>query len=843
MYDEFINAKVVTAQKSGFTIDPDRLHQSLFPHQRDIVLWSLEGGCRAVFARFGLGKTRISIETARQIIEREGGRALFVAPFGVRQEFTKKDGPAMGVDISYCATMADVKACQSPYIITNYERLRSGDIDPSQFTSVSLDEASVLRSTGSDTFEALMASCATVKYRFVYTATPSPNRFLEIINYAHFLGIMDRGLALTRFFKRDSQKAGNLTIHPHKEREFWLWVSSWAVMLYLPSDLSYPDDGYVLPELRVHWHEIPADHSKAWDKADDSGQRFLLQHEAIGIVASAKEKRESIRLRIEKAKEIVDAYGPDNNWLMWHHLESERVAIEAAFPDSLSVYGSLDLETREDRVLDFSDGKIKMLNTKPELSGSGCNFQRHCHQNLFLGINYDFNDFIQSIHRTHRFLQAKPVEVHIIYLETERSIVAELKKKWRQHDEMAQRMRSIMSEHGLNNLSKVREMSRSSYVERQEASGEGWVFVNNDAVLESQAMHESTVDLIVTSIPFSNHYEYTPNFLDFGHTDDDAHFFAQMDYLIPELLRITKPGRICCVHTKDRILYGSQTGLGFSTVNPFHAKTTFAFMQHGWEYMGMAIVPTDVVAENNQTYRLSYGEMLKDGTKMGFGSPEFLLLFRKPQSHKGKAYADEPVTKKAGEYGLGRWQIDADATWRSSGDRHLDTASLMRIAQSKEGLKEVRKNISTFFDRNVYDYEQHVQAAEALNRANKLPKTFSLMTPPLKSVQKEHIWDDVIRMRTLNLSQALRKKEQHVCPLQLDLIERCIERWSNPGELVYDPFGGIGSVPYVAVKMKRRGLGTELNHLYWKDGCFYLRQASAMNNVPTLFDLAQAQTN
>lgn len=838
-YQALVEAKVVTAHKSGFAVSTDELHPSLFPHQRDIVAWNLEGGNRAVFASFGLGKTRIAIETNRQIIMREGGKALFIAPLGVRQEFTRVEGPAMGVDIQYCKTMDEVAATTSPYIITNYERVRSGDITPEAFVVVSLDEASVLRSTGSDTFEVFMSTFKDVKYKFVYTATPSPNRYLELINYAHFLGVMDRGQALTRFFKRDSQKAGNLKIHPHKEREFWLWLCSWALMIYRPSDLGYSDEGYDIPELKVFWHEIPADHTKAWDKADENGQRYLLQHEAMGLVAGAQEKRETIGVRLAKAQQVITEYGPENNWLNWHHLEGERSAIEKAFPQSVSVYGSLDLETRENRIIQFSNGDIKMLNTKPELSGSGCNFQKYCHQNLFLGINYDFNDFIQAIHRTLRFQQKNAVEVHIIHTEIERSIVAELKKKWAQHIELQENMRAIVSEHGLNNLAAIAGLKRSAHVIRHQAEGRNWKFINNDCVLETREMSDNSIDLVVTSIPFSNHYEYTPSYLDFGHTDNDDHFFAQMDYLIPELLRTLKPGRICCVHVKDRMLYGSRTGKGFMTVNPFHAKTTFAFMQHGFEYIGMAIVPTDVVAENNQTYRLTYGEMVKDQTKMGFGGPEFILTFRKCQTNKGKAYADDPVTHEAEEYGLGKWQIDADCIWRSSGNRMIDIQSLLNMANSKKGLGKVARKMKEHFNKHGYDYKQHVAIAEALNNVNKLPKTFSMMNPPLSEEQSGWIWDDILRMRTLNMSQALKKREQHVCPLQLDIVERLIERYSNEGDVVFDPFGGIGTVPVTAFKMGRNGLGTELNHQYWKDGCIYLREADAMRDIPTLFDILQ----
>ena len=483
-YADFISRKVVTAEKSGFDIDPATLHPSLFPHQRDIVSWCVQGGCRAVFASFGLGKTRMAIETARQVIAREGGRALFIAPLGVRQEFTRVEGPAMGIDIRYCATMPEVEAAGTPYIITNYERIRTGDIRPDAFTVVSLDEASVLRSTGSDTFDVFMSTFTAVKYKYVYTATPSPNRYLELINYAHFLGIMDRGQALTRFFKRDSTKAGNLTLYPHKEREFWFWLCSWAVMIYRPSDLGYSDAGYDLPEMRVIWHEIPADHSKAWDKTDESGQRFLLQHEAMGIVASATEKRETIGVRLEKARAIVSEYGPDSNWLMWHHLEGERAAIERAFPESMSVYGSLDLDTREQRIIDFSEGRIRMLNTKPELSGSGCNFQRHCRRVVFLGVGYKFNDFIQAEHRVYRFLQSGEVIIDIIYTEAQREIRRTLEEKWSVHRTLVAQMTGIVREYGLARTGAMPVLQDKLTCERREASGDGWTLVNSDAIDE-----------------------------------------------------------------------------------------------------------------------------------------------------------------------------------------------------------------------------------------------------------------------------------------------------------------------------------------------------------------------
>jgi len=836
-YQTFLEGKIKRSPEYGFDVDDKDLHPSLFPHQVASVKWMVKGGRRLLAKSFGLGKTRVQIETCRQIINKEGGKALFVCPLGVRQEFTQKDGPAMGVNIVYCRNMQEVAAAGTDYIITNYERVRDGQIIPANFTVISLDEGSVLRSYGTKTTQQFMDLCHDVKYRFIATATPAPNRYLELVNYAHFLGIMDRGQILTRFFQRDSKKAGNLTLYPHKEEEFWFWLCGWAMLIYKPSDLGFSDEGYDLPELKVFYHEIPADHSKAWDKTDQNGNRYLFQHEAMGLVAGAAEKRETIGPRLEKAKEVIAEFGADEHWLIWHHLENERRDIEKQIPGALSVFGSQDLEVREQRIMDFSDGKFKILATKPEISGSGCNFQRHCHLNVFLGVNYDFNDFIQSIHRTQRFLQKHTVEVHIIHTETERSIVKELRKKWAQHEYLQQKMRDVVSQFGLNQYAMTAKLTRSIGLNRQEASGKNWKYVNNDTVIETASMAENSVDLIVTSIPFSNHYEYTPSYNDFGHTENDDHFGAQMDFLIPNLLRVLKPGRVAAVHVKDRIFYGKVTGYGMSTVNPFHAKTLFQFMKHGFLYMGMVTVTTDVVSENNQTYRLTYGEMRKDSTKMGFGSPEYILLFRKMPSSTENAYADDPVTHDREDYSLARWQLNADANWRSSGNRQLnpeELTALVALADKEKGLQKVRAKFLEFFRENVYDFETHVAVGEALEEKKRLPKTFSLLTPQTKS---EFVWDDIIRMRTLNLQQAQNVREKHVCPLQLDLVERLILQFTEPGEVVYDPFGGIATVPYCAVKLGRYGIGSELNGGYWRDGISYLKEAEYSRDIPTLFDV------
>jgi len=822
-YLDFLRKKIKLATFKGFKVEPAALHEILFPHQRDIVQWAVLGGNRAIFAKFGLGKSVMQCEWLRQIVSAAGGLGLIICPLGVRQELIR-DAAMVGVTLKFIRSITEVEDGHAFYI-TNYETIRDGKLDPNAFTAVSLDEASVLRSFGSKTYQEFLPLFDRVQFKLVNTATPSPNRFKELIHYAAFLGVMDSGQALTRFFQRDSEKAGNLTLYPHKEQEFWLWVSSWAVFVQYPSDLGHSDEGYVLPELDVRYHEVPSDYAKAGHERD--GQALMFTDPALGLSAAAREKNDSMPGRVAKVAEIISA-DPDDHFVVWHDLEAERHALQAAVPEAVSVWGSLDLDEREKRIVDFGDGAYRVLSTKPVIAGSGCNFQRHCHREIFAGIGFKFNDFIQAVHRCHRFQQKHCVVIDIVYSEAEREVLRSLQAKWAQHEEMVATMTEIIKKYGLNQLAMQETLARSLGIERIEVSGERFTVANNDCVEEAKRLPENHVDLIVTSIPFANHYEYSARYEDFGHTEDNEHFWAQMDHLTPELLRILKPGRIYACHVKDRINFGNVTGAGVPTVSPFHAEALFHGVKHGFDYMGMITVVTDVVRENNQTYRLGYTEMCKDGSKMGVGSPEYILLFHKPQSDRSKGYADTPILKSKSEYSLARWQVDAHSFWRSSGNRQLSAKEMASYGPAK-----LAKAFTEYSLANVYDYEFHVKIGEELLEAQALPSTFMSLAPGSHSAE---VWHDVVRMITLNSEQSKRAVEKHVCPLQFDIVDRLIDRYSLKDELVYDPFCGLGTVPYRAILKGRRGGGSELNTAYFLDQVHYLKSAEREFSMPSLFD-------
>jgi hypothetical protein len=876
-YNEFLRAKSVVADPQGLPVEASAINPLLKAHQRAIVEWAARGGRRAIFAAFGLGKTFMQVETIETLRRQMGGRGLITAPLGVRGEFFRdvhtlatgdhpaitdaqraelrkwqEDGPDRVPSIRFIRSIEEAE--DTGLYMTNYETVRDGKLDPRLFDYTSLDEASCLRGFGgTKTFREFMAlfagddrkagvKTAGIRYRFVATATPSPNDYIELLAYAAYLGIMDVGEAKTRFFQRNSEKADELTLHPHKEEEFWLWVSSWAIFLQKPSDLGFSDEGYDLPPVTVRWHEMPSDLTTSDTERD--GQGILIRETSANVVAAAREKRDSLDARIGKAVEIAAA-APDDNMIFWHDLEAERHALQESIPGIVTVYGSQDLDEREQLIADFSEGRIRRFGGKPVMLGSGCNFQRHCHRAVFVGITAKFNDFIQAWHRLVRFLQEREVEVDIIYSSAERGTRRILEEKWRNDQIMREKMAEIIRKYRLNEQAMAAALERSIGVERIEVRGESFTAVNNDTVIETIRMADNSVGLIVTSIPFSTQYEYTPSYNDFGHTDDDGHFWRQMDFLTPQLLRVLMPGRWAAIHVKDRIVPGGINGLGFQTLSTFHCDAIQHFRKHGFAYMGMKTITTDVVRENNQTYRLGWTEQCKDATKMGCGTPEYLLMFRKPQSDTSRSYADQPVTKAKKEwvgrngegawinadgYSRARWQIDAHAYMRSSGDRPLTADEIAGMPAD-----QVYKVWKAYNLAAVYDFEHHVSIGEALEMRGALPPTFMLLPP---HSPHDDVWSDITRMRTLNGMQHAKGKEMHLCPLQFDIVDRVIRQASNPGDLVLDPFGGLMTVPYRAIKLGRRGYGVELNPGYFFDGVKHCEAAEREMSIPSLFDYA-----
>jgi DNA modification methylase len=833
-YNNFLKKKVVVAENFGISIENLQLTEKLFPHQKDIIHFCLKGGRRAIFASFGLGKTFMQLEIAKQIILHTGKPFLIVCPLGVAGEF-KRDNRKLGsgYDIDYITDTDNFDEPKVQIYLTNYERIRKGDINAEYFGGVSFDEASILRNLKTETTNYVLSHFRKVNYRFVATATPTPNDFIEILNYADYLGVISRGHALTRFFQRDSTKAGNLKLYENKKDEFWKWVSTWAAFINTPDDLGYDSTGYDLTELNIIEHCI--DYELQYQPTDKYGTPILFKDTSKSLLEVSKEKRDSMEARINKAYEITQLE-PNEKFILWHHLESERALLEKKFKgkDYISVFGGQNNDVKENNIINFSEDKHQYLLTKPSISGSGCNLQ-NTNNMIFCGIDYKFNDFIQAIHRQYRFGQTKQVNVHVIFTSNEYEVLKTLKNKWSNHIELNKQMVDLVRNNGLNSELIKSQMERQIFKNgKKVVFNEGVKIYNNDTVLvhsDVNEMPDNSVDLYLTSIPFGDHYEYSDNYNDMGHNHGNDEFFKQMDFLTPNMLRCLKPGRIAAIHVKDRIRYSYQNGTSFTTIADFSGQTVAHYQKHGFYLIGKITVTTDVVAENNQTYRLGWTEQCKDASKMGVGLPEYVLIFRKAPSEMNNAYSDEPVTKEKTEYTKALWQLDAHSYQRSSGNRYLTKDELKKfdVKHIVRKWKEINKS-------DVYDFSEHLRICEEMDELEKLSSTF--MTLPVHS-NSDFVWSDVNRMATLNANQVAKKKEKHICPLQFDIVDRLINRYSMKGEVVCDPFGGLGTTAVRALKMGRKAISIELNSEYFADSLYYIKSEIHKMNIPTLFDMLQ----
>lgn len=410
-YIDFLNAKKIEAHSHGLDIDRNRLNTYLKPHQLDITSWGLKKGRAAVFAATGLGKTIIQAEWAGKVIDHTQGNALILAPLAVAAQ-TVREGLAIGRDIKMCRQASDVK---SGLNITNYEMLHK--FDTSKFDAVVLDESSILKSFDGKTRTEIIESFRNTPFRLACTATPAPNDYMELGNHAEFLGVMSRSQMLSMFFVHDGGETQKWRLKGHAEEKFWEWVASWAVMIQKPSDLGYDNEGYDLPPLNIidHVVEMP-------DVMSDG----LFNVEAKTLQERQRARRDSIEQRVSKAAELVNS--ADRPFIVWCDLNRESELLTKAIPDAVEIKGSDSAEHKENAMLDFAEGRIRVLVTKPSICGFGMNWQ-HCSDMAFVGLSDSFEQVFQAIRRCYRFGQTREVNVHMIVSELEGAVSANIKRK------------------------------------------------------------------------------------------------------------------------------------------------------------------------------------------------------------------------------------------------------------------------------------------------------------------------------------------------------------------------------------------------------------------------------
>lgn len=362
----------------------------------------------------------------------------------------------------------------------------------------------------------------------------------------------------------------------------------------------------------------------------------------------------------------------------------------------------------------------------------------------------------------------------------------------------------------------------------QHIAGDDAALYHGDCCELIRALPDNSVDLTVTSIPFSDQYTYSNSDHDMGNNLGDDGFFEHLEWLLPELLRVTVPGRVCAIHVKDRLRYKNRSGTG--GLNPFSDMTTAAMLKAGWGFSARITIAKDPVRELQQTKRagLRYMDIKEDASICTPGIPEYLMLYRKWEGlPDDRMFSAKRVTHDPEQFTLRRWQLEANAVWQTSG-AELGEALAIQPEYNHEARIRTLEN-----GRDLFPPEHGGE------RWNESHARIGKHQGPKIHTTAPYVWPDISITDTLNEAVARdAKDEKHICPLQLDLIERAIRLWSNPGDVVLDPFGGIGSVPSVALNMHRKAIAFELKDSYFKWMCRYVDQALIERERPTLLEVA-----
>lgn len=726
-YEEFIDDKSVHCKPQGITGIPV-IHPKLFPHQSDVLKWSLRLGKSAAFLGTGLGKTLIELEWARIVSKHTDKPVLLLAPLTVAKQ-TVREATKFRLEAHYCSTAADITGGIN---ITNYERL--DHFDPTIFSGVVLDESSILKSFDGSTRTKLIEAFCNTDYRLAATATPAPNDFTELGNHAEFLGVMGRMEMLSMFFMHDGGSTQNWRLKGHAKKDFWAWVCSWAVFIRKPSDVGYDDTLFNLPPLTMHEHLVEVDTAT-------EGMLFAIPAQTLQERIGAR--RSTVDDRVAKTAEIVNSE-PNEQWVVWCNLNAESQALTKSIEGAVEITGSDSPDDKELKLLLFIEGKIRVLVSKSTIMGYGINLQ-NCARTAFVGMNDSWEQFYQALRRFWRFGQNREVHAHIIAASTEGAVLDNIKRKDADAEKMAEEMTAQVRELV---TAKLKSTSRSESTYSQDtAEGEGWKIVLGDCVEAAKLIPSNSIHYSIYSPPFESLYTYSNSPRDMGNSKDSEQFWNHYRFLIAEQYRALMPGRLVSIHCMN--LPTSKVRNGYIGLRDFRGEIIRSFEDAGFIYHSEVCIWKDPVTAMQRTKALGllHKTIRKDSSMSRQGIADYLVTMRKPGIN------EELIAHTAEEFPVQLWQNYASPVW---------------------------------MDINPSDTLQYRSA-------------------------REH--DD----------------ERHICPLQLDVIRRGVHLWSNPGDVVWSPFAGIGSEGFVALQMQRRFLGSELKRSYWTQAKKNLASAYSEN--------------
>jgi DNA modification methylase len=702
-YQKFIKTKQKNHIESGF--DVTKLNDLLFDWQKKAVSIALKKGRFALFMDCGLGKTFMQLEWAYRVSKHTNGKVLILAPLAVVQQ-TKREADKFNISLKNID-------------ITNFDQLKN--IDTSIYSGVVLDESSILKGRDGKLSRLIIDSFANHQYKLACTATPSPNDHMELGQHSEFLGAMSYLEMLAMFFVHDGGETQKWRLRKHAVDDFWKYVCTWSMSLDDPKRIDETQSGYDLPEIEYIEHIIPVENT--------SGN--LFGDIAVSATDLHKDLKRSLEKRIKKTTELVNE--SNENWIVWTLRNNEADMLKKELNDSINVQGSDSPEYKADNLNAFADDKFKVLVTKTSIASFGMNFQ-NCHNMVFCSYDFKFEQFYQAVRRCYRFGQKNKVKVHIMVPESQKNVRKSILEKQSNHKKMIEEMSKYSSQADYTNLEQYKAKVKSDTIKTDKY----WV-MNGDCVERSKEIPDNEVDLVVFSPPFAELYVYSDNPADMGNVTNYEMFKQHFSYLIPQLKRVLKPGRICAVHCMDLPIQKGKEG--FIGLRDFSGMIKDMFIEQGFIYHARCTIWKNPVTEMQRTKSLGllHKTIKKDSVMSRVGIPDYILFFR------------------------------------NEGDNLVPI-----VHQDKDQTKP--------------DY----------------------LPVDLWQKYASPVWMDVNYSRTLQYRSARDgNDEKHICPLQLDTIERILHLYSNEGETVLSPFGGIGSEGYQSLKMNRKSISIELKESYF----------------------------
>ena len=632
-YQDFLTSKAIKSKASGIDVHRASLNSRMFEFQRDIVRHTLLKGKFAIWADCGMGKTIMQLDWAANV----PGSVLILAPLAVAQQ-TVREGAKFGIDVQY---RRDGEG-DTGITVTNYEML--DHFDPKMFTGIVLDESSILKSFDGKFRSLIIDTFKDTPFKLACTATPAPNDYMELGNHAEFLGQFTRTEMLSTFFVHDGETTSQWRLKRHAEEEFWKWICTWAVMVRKRSDLGYSDDGFILPELRIHHEETESNRTLPG---------YLFPMPASTLMERRQARASTIDIRVSRAAEIV-ASRPDEQWLIWTNLNSESKAISSIIPGAVEVEGADDREFKEISLLDFAEGRSRILVSKPSICGHGMNLQG-CHNLIFLGLSDSYEQFYQAVRRCWRFGQTKPVDCWIVTSSQEGPVVENIKRKERETNALAEGMVKHMSEINAADIhGAVRE---STNYTTGKASGDGWSACLGDCVDVIKGIESDSIHYSIFSPPFASLYTYSASERDMGNCRTHSEFYEHFQFIVSELFRVTMPGRLLSFHCMN--LPTSKERDGVIGITDFRGTLIHMFQDAGFIYHSEVCIWKDPVTAMQRTKALGllHKQIKKDSCMSRQGIADYLVTMRKPGENP------ERVTHTAEDFPVSLWQRYASPIW------------------------------------------------------------------------------------------------------------------------------------------------------------------------------------